>query len=329
MTDRGEGRVPLRRPLREPARAYRPRRAVTGLAVLVSRTEAPMRTIAPFLIGLIATAAFAAEPDAGAIARITGLQPETKNNVTKVSVPRSDLAVTVDGVKMQPFQGFTSWAAFTGGGAQTVVMGDLTLTENQVTPVMDAALGNGLEVTALHNHFSFDRPRILFMHIAGTGSTEQLATAVRRSLDAIQQSAGPAETFGGPTIPAENSIDPKPLEAILGISAQAKDGMAKFVFAKQTKAHGVDLGADMGVNTWAAFAGSPQTAVVDGDFAMLESELQPVLKALRAAKINVVAIHSHMTHEQPRVMFLHFWGKGSADDLARGIKAARATQRPS
>jgi hypothetical protein len=167
------------------------------------------------------------------------------------------------------------------------------------------------------------------MHIAGTGSTEQLATGVRKALDAIKDASARAETFGGPPIPVENTIDAKPLETILGASAQAKDGMAKFVFAKRTTAHGVDLGAEMGVNTWVAFAGTPSAAVADGDFAMLESELQPVLRALRSARINVVAIHSHMTHEQPRIMFLHFWGKGAAEDLARGIKAARATQRAS
>jgi len=290
-----------------------------------------LRTAALILfVGGIGTAVAAEGPDTEVIARVTGLQPEVKNGVAKVSVPRADLAVTADGIKMSPFQGLTSWAAFTGSGAKTVVMGDMTLVEDEVTPAMDAALANGLEVTALHNHFSFDRPRILFMHIAGTGSAEHLATAVRKVLDAMKdargKSATPAEGFGGPAVPASNTIDPKPLEAILGAQAQAKDGMAKFVFAKKTKAHGMELGPEMGVNTGAAFAGSPQAAVVDGDFAMLESELQGVLKALRAAHINVVAIHQHMTHEEPRIMFLHYWGKGSAEELARGIKSARATQ---
>src|SRR3989454_4774868 len=290
-----------------------------------------LRTAVAILLSAIASAALAAAgPDTDVIARVTGLQPDVKNGVAKVSVPRTDLAVTVDGVRMSPFQGFTSWAAFMGSGKQAVVMGDLTLAEDEVSPAMDAALDNGLEVTALHNHFAFDRPRILFMHIAGTGPTERLATGVRRALDAIKETrhgSPPGEGFGGPGIPGENSIDPKPLEALLGTAGQAKDGMAKFVFAKKTKAHGMDLGAEMGVNTWAAFAGSPQAAVVDGDFAMLEGELQPVLRALRAAHIDVVAIHTHMTHEEPRIMFLHFWGKGSAEELARGIKAARATQK--
>jgi hypothetical protein len=289
-----------------------------------------LRITAAFVSSIIVSAALAAGPDTDVIARVTGLQPDVKNGVGKVSVPRSDLAVTVDGVRMSPFQGFTSWAAFTGSGAKAVVMGDMTLAEDEVSPAMDAALGSGLEVTALHNHFSFDRPRILFMHIAGTGNTETLAAGVRKVFDAIKGARNgpvPAETFGGPAIPAENAIDPKPLETILGGTAQAKDGMAKFVFPKTTTAHGMAMGPEMGVNTWAAFAGSPQAAVVDGDFAMLESELQPVLKALRAAHLNVVAIHTHMTHEEPRIMFLHFWGKGAAEELARGIKASRATQK--
>src|SRR6185436_1722759 len=155
---------------------------------------------------------------------------------------------------------------------------------------------------------------------------EQLATGVRKVLDAMKEvrakSPTPAEGFGGAASPAQNTIDPKPLEAILGAQAQAKDGMAKFVFAKKTKAHGMELGPEMGVNTWAAFAGSPQAAVVDGDFAMLEGELQGVLRALRAAHINVVAIHQHMTGEQPRVLFLHYWGIGSTTELASGLKAA-------
>jgi len=270
-----------------------------------------------------------AAADADVIARITGLQPEVKNGVAKVAIPRADLTVTVDGVTMRPFQGLTSWAAFRGSGGKTVVMGDLALVEDEVTAVLDAALANGLEVTALHNHFSFDHPRILFMHISGTGPTEALATGVRKTFDAITEArrSGPAEGFGGPAIPVENTIDPRPLEAILGVPGQAKDGMAKFVFPRKTTAHGVDLGAEMGVNTWAVFGGSPQTAVVDGDFAMLESELQAVLKALRAGKINVVAIHSHMTHEQPRIVFLHYWGKGAVEDLARAVKSAQATQQ--
>jgi len=211
-----------------------------------------------------------------------------------------------------------------------MVMGDIVLTEPQVNPAMSAALDNGLQVTALHNHFFFDRPRVFFMHIGGVGTTEQLSTGVRKIMDA--ENAAPKGTgFPGvsipPSIPKTSTIDPKPLEAILGGTAQAKDGIAKFSFGRKTSMHGTEVGEAMGVNTWAAFGGSQRAAVVDGDFAMLEDELQDVLKALRHANINIVAIHNHMTHEEPRIMFLHFWAKGPAEELSRGIKAALDTQK--
>jgi len=279
------------------------------------------------LVAIPAQSARSAEPDAELIARLTGIQPEVKNGVVRVSVPRADLGVVVDGVKMTPFQGLTSWAAFQAAGDKSMVMGDLTLGEAQVNPAMSAALDNGLEVTALHNHFFYARPAVFFMHIGGIGTTERLATAVKKTLDAARDASGAgASGFSGPAIPDKSAISTPPLESILGVAAQAKDGMAKFVFGRKTVMHGAEAGAAMGVNTWAAFAGSDEACVVDGDFAMLEDELQGVLKALRHANINVVAIHNHMTHEEPRIMFLHFWGKGAAADLAKGLKSALAAQ---
>jgi len=286
--------------------------------------------LATVVLLLATVQALAAPPDEGLIARITGLEPEVKAGVVKVSVPRTALTVTVDGVRMDPFQGLTSWAAFQASGEAIIVMGDLALAEDEVDPAMTAALANGLSVTALHNHFSFDHPRILFMHIDGTGTTERLATALRKTLDAVQQvrrTPSPAESFGGPAIPDTSTIEPKPLEAILGRTGQAKNGMVKFVFERKTTMHGAEMGAAMGVSTWAVFAGSPESAVVDGDFAMLETEVQGVLKALRAADIHVVALHNHMLHEQPRILFLHYWGKGPEEGLARALKKAMATQR--
>jgi len=274
-----------------------------------------------------AGAAVADEPNADVIAKITGLQPEVKNGVATVRVPRDDLSVVVDGVAITPFQGLTSWAAFEPAGNKTMVMGDLTLTEDQVNPTMSAALENGLEVTALHNHFFYEKPRIFFMHIGGMGTTEELATGVSKALAAAKAtSVARADGFGGAPISGPSTIDAAPLAAIFGQPGQSKDGMVKFVFGKKIAMHGTEAGAGMGVNTWAAFAGSPKAAVVDGDFAVLENELQGVLKALRHASVNIVAIHSHMTHEEPRTLFLHFWAKGSADDLARKIKVALDTQ---
>src|SRR5262245_2971879 len=183
--------------------------------------------IIPLLVLALSMAGRAAaeEPDAAVIAKITGITPDVKNGIAKISLPRGDLGMVIDGVEMQPFQGLTSWAAFQATADQTMVMGDIVLTEPQVNPAMSAALDNGLQVTALHNHFFFDRPHVFFMHIGGVGTTEQLATGVRKTVDAAN-AASRGAGFGGVSIPKASTIDPKPLEAILlGASAQAKDGI--------------------------------------------------------------------------------------------------------
>ncbi len=253
---------------------------------------------------------------------------DEKEGAFKVSAPRSDLQVTAGGVKLVPAAGLTSWAAFKRAGAHTVVMGDLVLTEDQVNPVMSAALDNGLEVTALHNHFFWDAPKIMFMHIGGMGDEAKLAEAVGKVFATIKStSAGKGEMPKADIDPAKSSLDAKKLDAALGTTGEYKDGVYKATWGRatqMTKAHGGEMGGTMGINTWAAFAGSEDQAVVDGDVAMLESELQATLKALRGAKIDIVAIHPHMTGEAPRIMFLHYWGIGRAEDLAKGVRAALA-----
>ncbi len=242
--------------------------------------------------------------------------------VFKESVPRKDLSVTIAGVKMSPPMGLTSWAAFKREGKDDMVMGDLVLVQDQVSPVMSAALDNGLEVTALHNHFIWDSPRIMFMHIVGMGPEQELATSVGRVFAKIKEPAGKTGPPDAQIDPARSSLDPAKLDSALGLKGQYKDGVYKFVVGRTTRMHDVTIGNQMGVNTWGAFAGSDDKAVVDGDFAMHESELQNVLKTLRKAGINVVAIHQHMTGEQPRIMFLHYWGVAPANDLAKGLRAA-------
>ena len=253
--------------------------------------------------------------DTAKIEQLTGAKGalNEKEGVFKVSMPRADLSVTIAGVRMTPPMGLTSWAAFKRAGSHTMVMGDQVLLEDQVNPVMSTALDSGLEVTALHNHFFWDTPKVMFMHIGGMGDESKLAEAVGRVFAKIK---------------AKTSLDPKKIESILGTSGDLKDGVYKVTIGRTARMHGAEIGNVMGVNTWAAFVGSDENAVVDGDFAMLESELQPVLKALRGAGIDIVAIHQHMTGEQPRIMFLHFWGVDSTENLARGIKAALDTQKP-
>jgi hypothetical protein len=184
-------------------------------------------------------------------------------------------------------------------------------------------LDAGLEVTALHNHFFFDQPKVYFMHIGGTGETSKLAAGVKKVYDKIAEirAANPSPAASSPgAIASPSSISAGPLEAALGLKGQSSQGMFKIVIGRPATMHGIPVGKEMGVNTWAAFGGSDEAAVVDGDFAMLESELQPVLRAMREEGINIVAIHQHMTHEQPRYVFLHYWGKGKALDLAQSLR---------
>src|SRR5439155_15434677 len=254
--------------------------------------------------------------DTAKIDQITGLKGKLneKEGVYKVTFTRDDVKVVVDGWTMPPFMGLGTWAAFTGTKNGAMVMGDTVLFEDEVNFAMLAALDNGLSVTALHNHFLFDQPKVFFMHIEGEGSVDQLAGAVKKMYDAIKAIRGPdpkpAESFsvvGQPSLAEINSINAAPLNEIFDTQGEAKDGMVKFTIGRPAKMHGVKIDNTMGVNTWAAFAGSDDNAVVDGDFAVTEDELQPVLKALLKDKINSVAIHSHMTHEEPWIMFFHYW----------------------
>ncbi len=246
-------------------------------------------------------------------------------NVFKVSFPRSDLDVRARGVKITPPMGLTVWAAFKLMEDRAMVMGDLVLTEDQVNPVMDVALNNGLEVTALHNHFFWDSPKIMFMHIAGSGHAETLAQAVGKVFEKIRES-GTIEKFNVDIDPSQSSLDPPKIENVLGRKGEMNQGVYKLTIGRKTSMSDHEMGNGMGINTWAAFAGSDGEAVVVGDFAMLESELQPVLKALRSNGIHIVAIHNHMTGESPRIIFLHYWGIGSTVHLAQGLKAALDTQ---
>jgi hypothetical protein len=252
--------------------------------------------------------------------------------VFKVTVPRNDVKIVVDGWAIPPFMGLGSWAAFAQQKpGDAMVMGDNVLFQDEVNPVMSVALDNGLSVTALHNHFFYDEPKVYFMHISGSGDSEKLAAAVRKMWDKVKEiraaNPKPASNFGSGYLPATNSITGQTIEAILGLKGQANNGMFKVVIGRTTKMPcGCEMTKDMGVNTWAAFAGSDDNALVDGDFAVLENELQPVLKTLRQHAINIVAIHSHMTDETPRILFLHYWGRGQAKDLAAALKAALATQ---
>jgi hypothetical protein len=278
------------------------------------------------LLGFSSTI-FAADLDTARIDELTSLKGKMneKEGVYKVTFPRDDVKVVVDRWTMPPFMGLGTWAAFTATKDGAMVMGDTVLFEDEVNTAMSTALDNGLSVTALHNHFFFDKPKVFFMHIEGEGAVDKLAGAIRMVYDAAKQvraaNPNPKESFGAAPLPEKSSITAAPLNEIFGAQGESKDGMVKFTFGRPTM-HGVKIDNTMGVNTWAAFAGSDDNAVVDGDFAVTEDELQPTVRSLLKEKINIVAIHQHMTHEQPRIMFFHYWGRGPAKDLARAIKGA-------
>jgi len=293
-----------------------------------------MKILITLALTLFALTGFGAL-DTNRIEQLTGVKGvlNPSEGVFKVALPRNDVKVSVDGWAMPPFMGLASWAAFNEGKTNdAMVMGDNVLFQDEVNPVLSVALENGLSVTALHNHFFYDEPKVFFMHISGEGSVQQLATAVRKMWDKVKEirtgNPQPAATFGGGAMPATNSINGKTIEDTLGVKGQASSGMFKVVIGRKTKLPcGCEMGKDMGVNTWAAFAGTDANALVDGDFAVLETELQPVLKSLRHDGINIVAIHSHMTQEDPRILFLHYWGRGKTADLSKSLKAALDTAK--
>ena len=256
-----------------------------------------------------------------------GKGADFKDGVLKVNIPRNDVSVTVANVKTPTPFGFGGWIAMSKGtGGMDVMMGDLVLLENEVNPVMSALLNNGLDVTALHNHFFYDNPRMFYMHVHGHGAAMDLARKVKPALDLIgRASGGAAAPTAAPAPAASTDIDTAALAKIVGAQGEQTGAVYKITIGRAdlTLAEmGAPINARMGLNTWAAFVGTNANAAIAGDVAMLASEVTPVLKALRQNGLDVVAIHHHMTDTQPTIFFLHYWGTGPAAKLATGFKAA-------
>jgi hypothetical protein len=278
-------------------------------------------------------AAFASRDDkldAERIASASGAKTTVSpDGVVRIGWPRDDVKVQVDGVPLKPFAGLGSWAAFTKAPHGAMAMGDTVVFQDEVSPAMDAAFAAGLEVTGLHNHFFYDEPKVYFMHIGGRGEPEALAAGVKTVWDAIKRVRAadptPSSAFAG-LGPEADQIPPASIEEILGHKAQSQDGVVKVTIGRDGTMHGVKVGGSMGLTTWAAFAGGFKHAVVDGDYIMTAEEVQPVLRALRKADIHIVALHNHMVGEQPAYYFTHFWGKGPAKELARGLRSALDAQ---
>jgi Domain of Unknown Function (DUF1259) len=301
---------------------------------MITRTRyllGPVVTLGLVGAGLFASAQDGHQLDADRIAAAAGAKATTTDDgVVRIAWPRNDLPLKVDGMPLKPFAGLGSWAAFTKAPHGAMAMGDTVVFEDEVTPAMDAAFASGLEVTGLHNHFLFDEPKVYFMHVGGTGEPEKLASGVKAVWDAIKavrkENPSPQRRFSGGT-PEAGTIEAAPIEKALGQKAQAQDGVVKVTIGRQGEMHGVKVGGSMGLTTWAAFSGSDDLAAVDGDFIMTAAEVQPVLRALRKAGVHVVALHNHMAGEEPAFYFTHFWGKGPAAELAKGLRSALDAQQ--
>jgi Domain of Unknown Function (DUF1259) len=253
-----------------------------------------------------------------------GKSGDFKDNVLKVNIPRNDVTVTVANVSTPTPFGFGGWIAMTKGNGMDVMMGDLVLLQDEVNPVMSALLENGLEVTALHNHFFRDEPRMFYMHVHAHGAPMDLARKVKPALDLIGRQTKPASP-AAPAAAGGSSLNTAKLAQIAGHSGDQTGAVYKITVGRddlKMMEMGATINARMGLNTWAAFVGTDDKAAIAGDVAMLPSEVNAVLKTLRQNGLDVVAIHHHMLDTQPNVIFLHYWGTGPAEKLATGFRAA-------
>jgi hypothetical protein len=262
--------------------------------------------------------------DTTVIERITSVKGKFNNGEYKITIPQNDLNVEVDGFRIIPPMGLGTWIAFTPSSDGIMAMGDLVLTETDLKPVQQEIIRQGLTISAIHNHFVRNHPNVMYMHIGGSGKAEDIAAKAKAILDKIAEVRGHKPSAG--SVPdVIYTIDNQKLDAIVGYKGEMSKGVYKYTIGRpdvSLKEHNVVISTFLGFNTWAAFQGTPDHAAVAGDFTMLEDEVSPVIKALIENGIEVVAVHNHMVHEQPKIFFLHYWGVGNAEQLARGLKAA-------
>ncbi len=264
--------------------------------------------------------------DTATIERVMGMKGKTNNGEYKITIPQNDLSVEVDGFKIIPAMGLGTWIAFTPSKNGAMIMGDVVITETDLKPVQQEIIKQGLTITAIHNHFVRNHPNVMYMHVDGSGPIESMAQKAKAILEKVKEVRGSDPAKGTASNEAvQNTLDTKRLDDILGYKAEMSKGVYKYTIGRpdvKLTEHGVPVSTFLGFNTWAAFQGTPDKAAVCGDFTMLADEVAPVIKALVENGIEVVAVHNHMVQEQPRIFFLHYWGIGNAEQLAKGLRAA-------
>lgn len=253
-----------------------------------------------------------------------GMEGKEENGQFKVTVPQNDLNIMVDGFKIIPPMGLGSWVAFAPTSEQPMIMGDIVVTEKDLKPVQQEVIKQGLTITAIHNHFVRNEPDVMYMHIGGMGSEKQLAERIKAIFNKVAEIRG-ANPASAEISMVENNLDTNLIDSIVGHSGTMTNGVYKMTIGRpdvKLTEHGAPVSTFMGFNTWASWQGTNEKAAVAGDFTMLADEVAPVIKSLVENDIEVVAVHNHMVHENPRIFFLHYWGVGPAEKLAKGLKSA-------
>lgn len=277
------------------------------------------------LIALLGGFSTAQAADWSAVATALGKSgTEMAGGVYRVGLPRTDLHVKLGDIELKPAFALGSWVAFAPMGNQTMVMGDLVLTEDEVESVMKAALDNGLQVTALHNHLFNARPATFYMHVGGMGDAVKLATAIHTALG---YSKTPFTSAPPPATPPAIDLDTAAIDAALGAKGAVAGGVYQVGVprAEPAKAMGMNVGGPLGgaeaINFQPLGGGK---AAITGDFILVAKEVDPVMRALRAHSIDVTALHNHMLDDEPRMFFMHFWAHDDLPKLLAGLKAALA-----
>ena len=286
-----------------------------------------MHRIAALIVGVIGTAlivgASAADIDWSKVDQALG-KPGTNQpgGVHKYGLPRSDLKITVDGVAIKPTLALGSWIAFLPMGNDAMFMGDLVLTDNEISPVMKRLIDDGIEITAIHNHLLRTSPGVFYMHVGGQGDPVKLAQTLHAAL-ALSQTplAAPAPAAA----PATIDLDTAAVDTALGAKGTINGGVYQFGIPRAESitdggmAVPPSMGTAIAINFQPTGAGK---AAITGDFVLLGKEVNPVLKAMRDNGIEVTALHSHMIDDSPHLFFMHFWANDDVAKLTHGLKAA-------